>query len=225
MCGGVRSIAARSACGVSPVRTAAVIRGAATPSSLGSRADAGARLGEVLVDVAAQRLERRDVDHATSSGSGAGEAFAQQLVERGEERGERLARAGRRGDQRVAAVRGSPPSRAAGPPSASPSVVGEPALDDGMERRQRRARPRPRFVQEGHRLEWKSRPEAASIQSRSAGASGPPPASASMAAPQRADVGIGAERPLRRSRRRASRRLRATARPRSAPPARVRAAA
>jgi hypothetical protein len=37
MCGGVRSIAARSACVVSPVRTAAVIRGARSPASSASR--------------------------------------------------------------------------------------------------------------------------------------------------------------------------------------------
>ena len=37
MCGGVRSIAARSACGVSPVRTAAVMRGASKPSSSATR--------------------------------------------------------------------------------------------------------------------------------------------------------------------------------------------
>ena len=37
MCGGVRSIAARSACGVSPVRTAAVIRGGSRPMLLRDR--------------------------------------------------------------------------------------------------------------------------------------------------------------------------------------------
>jgi hypothetical protein len=36
MCGGVRSIAARSACVVSPVRTAAVIRGASIPCAAAS---------------------------------------------------------------------------------------------------------------------------------------------------------------------------------------------
>ena len=37
MCGGVRSIAARSDAGVSPVRTAAVMRGASRPSSAAMR--------------------------------------------------------------------------------------------------------------------------------------------------------------------------------------------
>ena len=37
MCGGVRSIAARSDAGVSPVRTAAVMRGAATPAAAAIR--------------------------------------------------------------------------------------------------------------------------------------------------------------------------------------------
>ena len=64
MCGGVRSIAARSDCGVSPVRTAAVMRGASSPIASASCADAAPRLGQVLVDVGAQRLERRDVDDA-----------------------------------------------------------------------------------------------------------------------------------------------------------------
>ena len=65
MCGGVRSIAARSDGGVSPVRTAAVIRGAVEAElPPPSAPDAAARLREVLVDVGAQRLERRDVDDA-----------------------------------------------------------------------------------------------------------------------------------------------------------------
>jgi hypothetical protein len=46
----VRSIAARSFCGVSPLRTAAVIFAPARPS-LGQRADLAPRLREVLVDI------------------------------------------------------------------------------------------------------------------------------------------------------------------------------
>jgi hypothetical protein len=64
MCGGVRTIAARSDAVVSPVRTAAVMRGYLQPSLPRQAADAAARLGQVLVDVGAQGLQRRDVDHA-----------------------------------------------------------------------------------------------------------------------------------------------------------------
>ena len=131
MCGGVRSIAARSACVVSPVRTAAVMRGASRPALSASLRDAAARLGEVLVDVRAERLERRDVDDADFVGQRRAQAFLEQIVERGEERRERLAGAGRRRDQRVAAG-----------PNRLPAVrlrrrrraerFGEPACDDRM---------------------------------------------------------------------------------------------
>ncbi len=42
MCGGVRIIARALGCGVSPVRTAAVMRGTSMPMRLGARADARA---------------------------------------------------------------------------------------------------------------------------------------------------------------------------------------
>jgi len=70
-----------------------------------------ARRGEVLVNVRRQRLERRDVYDAHLVGQPARpgeiaalEALAQQGVDRNEKRGERLPRAGRRGDQRVPAL-------------------------------------------------------------------------------------------------------------------------
>src|SRR5882672_91999 len=63
--------------------------------------DLAPRHREVLVDVGRQRLERRDVDHPHFVGQAALEAFLEELVDRGEEGGERLARARRRGDQRV----------------------------------------------------------------------------------------------------------------------------
>ena len=103
MCGGVRSIAARSDCVVSPVRTAAVILGASKPGCFCEPANAVARLGEVLVDVGAQRLQRRDVDDPDLVRQRRGTALFEKRVDRGEERRERLARAGRRGDERVAA--------------------------------------------------------------------------------------------------------------------------
>jgi hypothetical protein len=92
MCGGVRSMPARAEEGVSPVRTAEVI------------ADAGTRLGQVLVDVGAERLERRDVDDTRLVGESAPfEAFTQQIIERDQERREGLAGPRRRGDQCMAA--------------------------------------------------------------------------------------------------------------------------
>ena len=122
MCGGVRSIAARSDCVVSPVRTAAVMRGGcAVPPASASCRMPRARLREVLVDVGAQRLQRRDVDDAHFVGERPVAALLDEVVEGGEKRGERLARAGRRGDQRVAAVADRrPAARCAG--VGSPSV-------------------------------------------------------------------------------------------------------
>jgi len=98
------------------------------PHLLGDAPDALARLGEVLVDVGAQRLERRDVDHAHF----VRRRLTEQIVERDEKRRQGLARAGRRGDERVPAVANRRPSlilrgsrRAEG--------VREPRADDGME--------------------------------------------------------------------------------------------
>ena len=54
--------AARSRCGVSPVRTAVRISTSGRPSAASSRADAGQRRFQVEVDVVRQRLQRRDVD-------------------------------------------------------------------------------------------------------------------------------------------------------------------
>ena len=68
----------------------------------GHRANARQGLGEVLVDVAAQRLERRDVEDAGLLGQAVLDAFAQQIVDGDQERREGLARAGRRGNQGVA---------------------------------------------------------------------------------------------------------------------------
>ena len=55
------------------------------------------------MDVVRQRLERRDIDDLRRSVSRPVEPLAHQLVDRGQKSGERLAGAGRRGDQRVAA--------------------------------------------------------------------------------------------------------------------------
>ena len=87
------------------------------------RTDAGARLGEVLVDVGAQRLQRRDVDDADFVGQRRGGRLLHQIVDRGEKRRERLAGSGRRGNQRVA------PSRIAAQPSAC-ARVGSPSVSE-----------------------------------------------------------------------------------------------
>ena len=67
-------------------------------------ADAGERCLEVGPDVVREGLQRRDVDDGRLVGEAARrKAGAHQAVERGQERGQRLARAGRRGDERVPA--------------------------------------------------------------------------------------------------------------------------
>ena len=86
-------------------------RGADAPR-LGRPAESAPRLGQVLVDVRAQRFQRRDVDDANGVGKRPGERVFQQIVERDQERGECLARAGRRGDERMTAVANRPPSLA-----------------------------------------------------------------------------------------------------------------
>jgi hypothetical protein len=60
--------------------------------------DAAQRSAQVAVDVVGKRLQRRDVDQARVRGRLAAEG-----VERPQERGERLARSGRRGDEHVLA--------------------------------------------------------------------------------------------------------------------------
>ena len=104
MCGGVRSIAARSDDVVSPVRTAAVMRGTSTPGRFRRAAGwrVAARPGSCGCRRSAPSAARRR-RRAPRPGSGDSSAFAHEIVDRRQKRGERLARAGRRGDQRVAA--------------------------------------------------------------------------------------------------------------------------
>ena len=65
--------------------------------------DAGQRRLEVAMDVVRQRLERRNVDDLRRVGQPPFETLPHQFVDRRQEGGERLARAGRRRDQGVAA--------------------------------------------------------------------------------------------------------------------------
>ena len=78
--------------------------GRAQPGRLRARDDRASRLGEVFLDVGAQRLERGDVDDAHFVGERRVERLARQVVESGEEGRERLAGSRRRGDERVAPV-------------------------------------------------------------------------------------------------------------------------
>jgi len=103
---------------------------------LGDTAHLAARLGEVLVDVRGQRLERRDVDDADFIGQRAGDPFPDEVVERSQKGRERLARSSRRGNERV------PPGADRRPalrlrPCRLAQCFGKPAGDDRMELRQR----------------------------------------------------------------------------------------
>ena len=92
---------ARSLAAVSPVRTSVRMATSANPLRASSLPYAFERRFEIAVDVVAERLERRDVDDLHSVRERPVETLADQVVDRGEEGGERLAGAGRRGDQRV----------------------------------------------------------------------------------------------------------------------------
>jgi hypothetical protein len=81
-----------------------------------------ARFGQILVDVRAQRLQRRYVEDANFVGQARAEAFLEQVVERDEKRGKRLAGTGGRRDQGVGSCGGSPPILEAEPSVGSPSV-------------------------------------------------------------------------------------------------------
>ena len=76
------------------------VRQAAAPQFL---ADAGERKLQIAVDVVGERLERRDIDDLRRVGQPAIQPLADQIVDRGEKRRQRLAGAGGRRDQRVAA--------------------------------------------------------------------------------------------------------------------------
>ena len=92
------------------------------------RAQAGERAAQVALDVVVERLQRRDVEQA--------QALARPRVEPVdpvEEGGERLARAGRRLDQRVPAASRSPASRAPAPGVGASNACLEPGARPGRE--------------------------------------------------------------------------------------------
>ncbi len=102
----------------------------AQPGQFG--ADAGQRFLEVGADVVGQRLQRRHVDDGGLVRQLAFDAAPHQVVERGQEGGQRLARAGGRGHQRVAPGADGRPRRDLRGSGRAEAAL-EPARDGGME--------------------------------------------------------------------------------------------
>src|SRR5262249_55317565 len=69
----------------------------------GDAADSLPRLGEILMDVGAERLQRRHIDDPDFVRQRASQALLEQIVECGQKGGQRLPRTGRRGDESVPA--------------------------------------------------------------------------------------------------------------------------
>ena len=99
--------------------------------ALGVARDVAARHRQVLVNVRAERLERRYIHHADFVRQRRSQAFAEELVERREESRERLAGPGRRRDERVAAGSNRLPALFLGRRWFAERVV-EPACDYRM---------------------------------------------------------------------------------------------
>jgi len=78
-------------------------RGERLADALGREFDARQRCAEVLLDVECERAQRRDVEHPRAVRTRLGPGRGDESVDRREERGQRLARAGRRTDQSVLA--------------------------------------------------------------------------------------------------------------------------
>ena len=96
-------------------------------------ADLGQRPGQVLLDVVRKGPQRRDVEDLRLVGEL--RPLAQQRVDRREERGERLARARGRGDERVPSLADERPALALRRRRLA-EPAREPALDRGMEGRE-----------------------------------------------------------------------------------------
>ena len=97
--------------------------------------DLAARLRQVTVDVGAQGLERRDVEHPGLVREIPGEALAQEQIQLEEEGGESLTGAGGSGDQGMATGTDRIPAFALGSGRLT-EPLGEPPGDDRMESRQ-----------------------------------------------------------------------------------------
>ena len=101
--GGRLAKARRSSAGVSPVRMPTVMSGSGSPSRAERVADADQRRPEIALDVDRERLERAHVEHAAALGGLGRLPLGRQPVDRPQERGQRLAGAGRRDDEGVLA--------------------------------------------------------------------------------------------------------------------------
>ena len=162
--GGVRESWRRSSAGVSPERTPTRDIGHGQAEPRRGLPDAGERGAQVALDVDRERLERGDVeDAAAARGARAGGGVGGEPVERPQERGQRLARPGRRDDERVVAAADGVPRAGLGggrtgerlreprpgrrrealqhAPAASPEPG--PAVDGGALEAMRRLSPRP----------------------------------------------------------------------------------
>ena len=106
--------------------------------------DAGQRRAQVALDVDRQRLERRDVEHAAAL-LGRRRRLEHQPVEAPEKRGQRLAAAGRREDQRGLAARDRRPSELLRLASAR-ETRGEPLAHGGVKQVERLRAGHPAFL-------------------------------------------------------------------------------
>src|SRR5271166_3895269 len=97
-----------------------------------SGADAGKRFLEILMDVVAQRFERRDIEHSYFTFERSGEPVMKQLIEGSQKRSQRLARAGGRGNERVSAGLNSRPAEFLRH-GRRPESLFEPMIQRGME--------------------------------------------------------------------------------------------
>jgi hypothetical protein len=89
------------------------------------------------VNVGAEGFEGRDVHHAHFVGQRRGDAFLNEVVECLEKRRERLAGAGRRGNQRVLATADGLPAAALRDGRLTEGVL-KPTRNDGMKMRKRK---------------------------------------------------------------------------------------
>ena len=94
--------------------------------------NAGERHVEIAVDVVRERFQRRDIDDLRLILEAISEPLAHQAIDGTEEGGERLAGAGRRGDQHIAASLDRGPSVALGRRRRGEALV-EPRANCGVE--------------------------------------------------------------------------------------------
>ncbi len=132
--GGLRIMRARSALGVSPVLDRDADVGCVEAELGGDLGDLAQRPFQVLRDVDGQRLQRRHVHDTRDALDRLARVVREiQAVDADEEPGERLARAGRRRDQRVGARGDVRPRVALRRSGAVGEAAPEPRADRGME--------------------------------------------------------------------------------------------